>query len=125
MSIRHNHQNSLCECTNQEHNNKKKHAPEYFLRGHCDLFPAPVSCLWQTYCVLHVLWSLFHVTKCYRFQVPPCAAFLTFQAKINKVTSVLPGYFRLGGPPNLVHGKIGDAWLKNQRFNPTEAYDDI
>ena len=57
--------------------------------------------------------------------MPPCAAFLTFQAEINKVTSVLPGYFRLGGPPSLVHGKIGDAWLKNQRFNPTEAYDDI
>ena len=57
--------------------------------------------------------------------MPPCAPFLTFQGKINKVTSVLPGHFRLGGPPSLVQGKIGDAWLKNQRFNPREAYDDI
>jgi len=40
-------------------------------------------------------------------------------------SSVLPSYFRLGGLPGLVHGKIGDAWLENQRFNPTQAYDGI
>ena len=34
-------------------------------------------------------------------------------------------YFRLGGPPGLVHGKIGNTWCKNQKFNPMEVYDDI
>jgi len=40
-------------------------------------------------------------------------------------SNVLPSHFRLAGLPGLVHGKIGDAWLENQRFNPTQAYDDI
>ena len=40
-------------------------------------------------------------------------------------SSVLPSYFRLGRLPGLVHGKISEAWLENQRFNPTQAYDDI
>ena len=40
-------------------------------------------------------------------------------------SSVVPMYFRLGGPPGLVHGKIGNTWCKNQRFNPMEVYDDI
>ena len=34
-------------------------------------------------------------------------------------------YFRLGGPPCLVHGKISDVCFKTQRFNPTKAYFDV
>ena len=93
------------------------------------LWFVPCACFMSLANVLCTARALVAFTRCQVLQVPsnmpPCAAFLTFQGKINKVTSVLPRYFRLGGPPSLVHGKIGDAWLKNQRFNPTEAYDDI
>ena len=32
----------------------------------------------------------------------------------NTMTSVLPRYFRPGGPPGLIHWKIIAAWLKTE-----------
>ena len=34
-------------------------------------------------------------------------------------------YLTLGGPTGLIHWNPVAAWLKNQRFNQTEAYVDI
>ena len=44
------------------------------------------------------------------------------ELEYDNTVSSLGINFRLGRPPGLVHGKIGDAWLKNQTFNPTKAY---